>query len=717
MNQEQKKKFGRARRPAAAALLLALAALCELLFVQMINRPVDASLPAGGEAAARRDYAGDAFTGWEFEQTCAQEYYALAYNSYFSLDGLDGVWAQTLSVRLLRDPADDTETVVYYDAAVNGVRGEYMAALVRTGEGLYTARLDADALYGLRIYPTERVRSTVGFGGATLNPFIVRERFSPARLLLWLFCLLSLWVLARWIWARRTKRAPAPGGWGRWYILLQTAALLAAFQAPRLFSAAAGRETLLLLAALGGFSGLYAAVWLVVRRLKTPHAKLAACVLACGAVFCVATAPMQAPDEAAHYLRTYSIACGDFTFDGAAAYPDDVRRLVELFPGWFYKEVQQKGQATVLDRLAVCAAEEGEPFAGQTDASQIQLIFPYLVPAVGVLTGRLLGSALAGFYLGRFANVCLLALCAYFGLKWAERYRGAVICTALFPLTLFMGASYSYDACLLALLLLYLGLVFGARLTGRGFAGLALCFGGIAAIKPLYLPLALLLFTIPAARAGGKKRRLRAPRLCAFALLLAAGAAAYALALGYAALFMRGIRPSVLPAGVDVAAQIRYILSNPVRYALTAAVDGYLNCFYLDELGLFGWLDVPAVLTGLLAPVVVALTAAFYADEAPARPKSDRWVFAGTAVLIYGIVVTGFYCTWSTLGSTSILGVQARYLIPALPALSALLSALLGGRLRFARAQGGERDALAVYLCAGLGLLAALETALLYFFT
>ncbi|MEG2677691.1 MAG: DUF2142 domain-containing protein, partial [Oscillospiraceae bacterium] len=110
-----------------------------------------------------------------------------------------------------------------------------------------------------------------------------------------------------------------------------------------------------------------------------------------------------------------------------------------------------------------------------------------------------------------------------------------------------------------------------------------------------------------------------------------------------------------------------------------------------------------------------------YSETTAKRKKSDKWIFAGIILFIYALVVTGFYCTWSTLGSTSILGVQARYFIPVLPCIVGVLSSLFGRQLRFVSSDSSktdsDRDSLGIYICTCLGLVAAFELALLYFFT
>ena len=66
---------------------------------------------------------------------------------------------------------------------------------------------------------------------------------------------------------------------------------------------------------------------------KRFEAKAVLAVALCGALFCFANPPLQTPDETAHFLRSYSLSQGRFTFDGSRLYPADVAKLVESFPG------------------------------------------------------------------------------------------------------------------------------------------------------------------------------------------------------------------------------------------------------------------------------------------------------------------------------------------------------------------------------------------------
>lgn len=71
--------------------------------------------------------------------------------------------------------------------------------------------------------------------------------------------------------------------------------------------------------------------------------------LLCGLLFAFANPPLQTPDEADHYLRTYAISTGHFDFDASRTYPDDVAYLLEAFPGAWVNAHTSAGVGTDPD--------------------------------------------------------------------------------------------------------------------------------------------------------------------------------------------------------------------------------------------------------------------------------------------------------------------------------------------------------------------------------
>ena len=693
-------------------LALALSAVVVALLAEWVYLKTAEPLPA--EAYERIEIPAEDFETWEFRDEGASRYYALAYNSYFLYEDVGGTPAKSVSVSLTRAEGDASECVLYYTADKGGARGEYIAALAPDGEGIYSASIPCDALYSLKIYPTETVRSSVEFSGATVNAEVVMTAFSAARLILWAFMALLIYVIYK-IAAFALKKGEKPSAWGSAYVILQALALLAAFEASKMFTSTRGLESALLLAALALFSALFAAVWLVAAKLKTARSKLAACVMILGAAMSFANAPLQAPDEYWHYMRAYSISCGRLDFDAGESFPDDVYQLIDRFPGVFYKEVHERGEGTVPGRLEEYFALEqsAKPYEGERVSTPMQLVVPYIPAALGMALARLFGAgALGCLWAGRLMNAALLAVCAWYALGRAERYRGAIIVAALLPLTLFMGASLSYDAIFLACSLVFIGNMLAEKIVWRDLIIASAAFGVMIMIKPIYAPLALLVFALP----KDAFAKLKINRAAALGIIAAAGALCYFASLAYAGIAAEGIAPVGNPSGADVGAQIAYLLQNPARYLVTLAVDGWMNGFYLGDWGAFGWLDAVCRLTGALTPALVVAAAALCSDDARDDRRSRVWIYLAAALAQYVIIVTGFYCTWSAPGGTSILGVQARYFIPVLPlvfiALCSVFYKLGGPRER----RGGERrETICVYLCAAAALVSIGELALTYY--
>ena len=686
-----------------SAALLVVAVVLELLFVGISNRHDESDYVLSSVGAS-------SFTSWEFEDKGNGNYYALAYNSYLTADDLGGARADKIEVFLSRTTSDSTETVIYYTGKVNGIYGEFIAPLTLEREGVYVGYLGADSLDRIRICPTEIVHSTITFDGVVINPDVSVASFSVARIILWgMLCamLYSLYIIIRFF---AFKKGERPNLWLIIYFCLGGALMLASYEGTRMFTSVRGLEGIILPVVFVLFSLLYAALWFIAVRLREPHKKLCAAVAVLGVMFTFALSPLQAPDEQNHFLRAYAISGGQLNFEFNYEYPGDVQLLFDSFKGQFYLEKHEKGLATTISQISMLLTTDATSYKSDYCHSDIQLLLPYIPAAIGIGIVRLVGgNALFCLYAARLMNVAVFAICAYLALKNAARYRGAIILAALLPLTLFMAATTSYDSMFLSAFILMFGLICKNNFRQWDLLAVVALFSVMISIKPIYFPLAFLILTIPKSEYKPKTNK-----ISALLLILGFGAIVYLGSLIYADLFASNIPPTVYLDGVDKLSQIKYVLSNPVRYAMVMVVDGYLNSFYLNTFGDLGALDVHCILTNLLSPVLVVVVAALYADTAKRYKKSDAVIFSVITVASYAIIVTGFYAMWSTLGSTSILGVQSRYFITLVPLLAALISKALSKAISF-NLGDRSRDNATIAICGGLSFVAAFEMFARYF--
>lgn len=470
----------------------------------------------------------------------------------------------------------------------------------------------------------------------------------------------------------------------------------------------------------------------LVRRLPGLAARGTACILMCGALFVFANPPLQTPDETDHYLRTYAISLGRLDFDYDRTYPQDVARLVEAFPGawvnahtsagvgrdpdtdadkpyntagYALKQYGRDGRIeSVADSFAAYLDQTGEDPEPLHEPVSF-LVLPFLPGALGMALARLLGlGALGCLYAGRLGNLLAYALLCRGALRTAQKYRPAFLAVMLLPLSLFMGASLSYDATLLGCYYLMLALLTRERWTARTAAAYAAACVFVNVAKPyLNLLWALLpLAALPVRVWRQKDRRL-------WTLGMAAGALGAAAAVeAYGRLFRHNYPVIARQGGqaVDGLAQLRFVLQNPLRTIATFWGTLYENEFFIGQLGVFGWKDLPVALLNLLGPCVLGAALCLCAAEKPGLGRRRALGLGGFAAVYALGAMAAMYITYTPVAMVRIVGLQTRYFLPVFLALGLAAAAPL--RRALAPAIGVWRaERLAVPLCAAHALLGA----------
>ena len=470
---------------------------------------------------------------------------------------------------------------------------------------------------------------------------------------------------------------------------------------------------------------------LALRRIRDFAARGAVCILLCGALFAFANPPLQTPDETEHYLRTYAISMGRFDFDAQRGYPEDVSRLLHAFPGaWVNahtsagvgidpdtKEEQpyntagyalkQYGKDGEVQSIADSFAQY---FSGQDQGDPVTepisfLILPFLPGALGMALARLLGlGALGCLYAGRLGNLVAYTLLCWLGLRSAQKARPAFLCVMLLPMSLYMGASLSYDATLLASYYLMLALLTRPRWDTRTAALYAAACVFANGTKP-YLNLLWVVLPLLLPKQDWKAKGSRP----VWAGVCAAGSLALTVFVEQYGVLMRHNYGTIARQGgsaVDGAGQLGFILSNPLRYVAVLLGTLYENDGFLGQLGLFGWKDMPIAFLSLTGPLVL-LAAALLCTSGQDSLGRRRLGGLGAFAALYGIgAMTAMYITYTPMGMVRIVGLQTRYFLPLwlllVLGVAALARRALAPRLTPQRAQS-----LALPLFGGYALVGA----------
>jgi uncharacterized membrane protein len=406
--------------------------------------------------------------------------------------------------------------------------------------------------------------------------------------------------------------------------------------------------------------------------LSRPDRFLLAAGLLFGLGFAAVTPPSQVPDEPAHFFRAYRVSEGRLDLvrkpeGGFAEMPANLADMATSLLGDLPFHPERKiAPATILAAFDIPL--DADRRARVQFANSLQYPFlAYLPQALGVAFGRALGAPpLALLYLARLGNLFASTLMVFFAVRRLPAFQWFAVMVALTPMALSLRASASADATSTGMAFLIAAGV--ARLAwGEGPArrsDLVLVTASSAvlcAAKAVYVPLALLVFLIPAARFPIGRRWLFLSLHCMISLVGAAMGAAGNRAVGI-------IR---LDAAVDAGRQIRHALLHPFGF-FEVLFNDYLvhgRWYAAQFVGQLGWLDTKLPMVFLLTYLSVLL-AMIVVDASPqidVRPW-QRWFTASLTLCTMVFISASQYATWTPFGADYIEGIQGRYFIPLAPA-------------------------------------------------
>ena len=298
--------------------------------------------------------------------------------------------------------------------------------------------------------------------------------------------------------------------------------------------------------------------------------------------------------------------------------------------------------------------------------------YVYFPSAAAITIGRILHfGRIPLLYLGRLFNLVCFAVITYFAIKRMPFGKPVLFATATVPLMLQQAASYSYDACIVALSLFFIANCLYVAFTEKEIRIrdlVALCIAGVllAPLKMVYGVLCLLCLLIPIWKLGTKKRYFTTAGIFCAAVVIIYCAANLAI------LFQTAAQTDKL-AIATTSPTIAYSFSDLVH---TPGV--FVNMFLANvkgELGNF-LLSMTSGLYLINLPNYIAVLCLFLLVFASFRQEKEKQylqgkhkaLIVGIVLLVYvGLHIAGF--TWTAKGSTVIQGVQGRYFLPVLPVL------------------------------------------------
>lgn len=303
----------------------------------------------------------------------------------------------------------------------------------------------------------------------------------------------------------------------------------------------------------------------------------------------------------------------------------------------------------------------------------------YIPSAIGLWVGRLLHLPFSSIVvLGRITSLLFYVIMCAAAIRIIPIKKTLLASLALFPTCIMLASSFSRDTWILSFVFLGTALFVkdlcgDGRIRCKDLAPAILAMFFAIGVKPIYFPLLgiLLLF---------KKEKFVDVRQWHFfiggmtiaALLLIAS---FALPFALGSMGQGDLRGGE---GVNSNLQVAYILANPIEYAQTVAryiVGSYLNPLNSYEYTLqFGYLGILGVdrfsFLAVIPLLVVVAVALIDSNKVSMQLCSWKVRFIALLMFLFGVilVVTSLYVAFTSVGSSTVAGVQGRYLLPLLPA-------------------------------------------------
>lgn len=406
-----------------------------------------------------------------------------------------------------------------------------------------------------------------------------------------------------------------------------------------------------------------------------------------GFIMMMITPPFQVPDEGTHFLKAYVIAKGDII-------PDSINGVQGYYISKdLYDEIQQKSQKIFGNR------DENYSYSElilndrlPVDYGNYQFIsfstvgsnpIAHIVPAIGILSGKIFakitqsGHASATYllYFGRFANLLMYVILIGLAIKISPILKKTMLLVAVMPMSLFLGASMSYDALMIATTFFVTAIIFklifdkNYSISKNNLIVLAIFAGIIAAIKPNYILVYLLMLFIPLNKFKDKKDFFKTAGMFLIGVIFVY------LVLKIPNLFIQNINDSsysVTSSENYLMQQIQYLSTNPLAFftAVYNTLFKNLNYYISTTVATFGLIDtyVPNFVSYLYM-MLITITGIIEISHCQYKINIGLRI---TSLMIYVIgilsIFLALYLSWTAMeegiGADIVTGVQGRYFIP-----------------------------------------------------
>ena len=376
---------------------------------------------------------------------------------------------------------------------------------------------------------------------------------------------------------------------------------------------------------------------------------------------------LEVPDEPSHFYSAYNISQNLLDAD-----VENTLSVPKNFDCLNYAGIEKHDVVEDMNKVFSCLKNEKNikinrmynvsNHANKTYAG-------YISTAAGVKTADTVSnSPFIIFFSGRLFNMIISFIIIFIAIKITPKYKKIILFVATMPMFVQQMCSVSYDAILNAICLLYFAycirLIYNNKKVNiKDNIILTLLLYVIYTIKPVYLPIAVLILFIPKENYKNSIRKILNFMLIFISILL------------IDKFITSFVFTQIGNTNNDMGdMQLKYLLDNPLRiFPIALKTFKIYGTFYLQGLvGYFGWFKFHLWNVFVYFDILVLLMISLSEKNILYYKIKRNYILKKILLLIMILIsVAGIfgamYLYWSKYKLDYVDGVQGRYFLPLLP--------------------------------------------------
>lgn len=322
--------------------------------------------------------------------------------------------------------------------------------------------------------------------------------------------------------------------------------------------------------------------------------------------------------------------------------------------------------------------------------------YQYIFPALIISLCRILGtSANMMLFAGREFNLLLFAYLIFISLKILPQMRPSLLMMSIFPMTLVLAASYSYDSIIISAMILFYAMIIrciknNKLVSLRELVVISLLFILIIPIKLVYFPVILMFFLV-------KRNQFVRPQYKYLWISVVCIITVFIMIASHGDFirfyFTKAYDPTATVQEVSISDNsestspdsdydeehiwtVGDIKSEPLEFigVIFRSIFDSSNQLFMNISGYyFGWFSYQIPITiACIFPILFILS--IRSDEAVSSSIAEKCIFIIIIVSTLSLVLLSMLLAETPYGFNTVRGVQGRYFIPILPLLSLILN-------------------------------------------